>query len=377
MSMTSNFLNFAQTLAAIKTYGSTMTVVVRGENGIGKTALWRALTSSPEYAGHIAVPPIDCTQLSDGSIWMPDIDREAGVSRELPNERFGVSRTNQKAIPGSRPSVIFLDEIGKARQYVKDMIAPIVYERRVGSYFLPEGSVVFAATNLDAEGLGDMLQAHLRSRIVTINMRKPTAEELLAHGTQAGWAPEVLAFIDQNPRVCDSFLDYEEGGKYAGKDVARDNPMIFNPRAMQPAFANPRSLERASNIVKLTAAGGVDSVVMDAMLVGAVGHACAAELGAFIRFGHEMVPFARVLRDPLGSPVPDSPMVQLTQVFQFLTRVEGREQAQAVVQYVLRMRNEMQTLFVRRVSESTKVSTFASVTEFVKLMADNRIYFRA
>ena len=375
--MNTNFLNFDQTLAAIKTFGPAMTVVVRGENGIGKTALWRALASDPDFAGHIAVPPIDCTQLSDGSIWMPDIDREAGVSRELPNERMGVSRTNQRGVAGSRPALIFFDEVGKARQYVKDMIAPIVYERRVGSYFLPDNSYVFAATNLDAEGLGDMLQAHLRSRVVTLHMRKSTAPELVAYGTRNDWAPEVLAFIDQNPRVCDSFLDYEPGGKYAGKSLERDNPMIFNPRAMQDAFANPRSLERASTIIKLAAQHGIDSLVLDAMLVGTVGHACAAELGAFIRFGNDMVPYARVVRDPIGSPVPDSPMVQLVQVFQFLTRVEDRAAAQAVTQYVLRMRGEMQTLFVRRVAESNKVATFASVTEFIKLMADNRIYYRA
>jgi len=373
--MTVNFLSFAQTLAAIKNYGAGMTVVVRGENGIGKTALWHALVNDRDFAEHIAVPPIDCTQLSDGSIWMPDIDREHGVSRELPNERFGVHRTNQRGVAGSKPSIIFLDEIGKARQYVKDMIAPIVYERRVGSYFLPEGSVVFAATNLDAEGLGDMLQAHLRSRIVTINMRKPNAVELVAHGTERGWAPEVLAYIDQNPRICDSFLDYEEGGKLAGKDMVRDNPMIFNPRAMQPAFANPRSLERASSIIKGRA--GVPSEVMDAMLVGTVGHSCAAELAAFVRFGNDLVRFDRIVRDPLTAPVSDAATVQLMQLFQLLTRTEDRVQAEAVTKYVMRMKNEMQTLFCRRVAESSKVGTFGTIAEFGRLMADNRIFYKA
>jgi len=71
------------------------------------------------FADHIHVDPIDCTQLSDGSVWMPDIDRECGVSRELPNERFGVSKTNQKGINGSRPAFIALDEIAKAKQYIK------------------------------------------------------------------------------------------------------------------------------------------------------------------------------------------------------------------------------------------------------------------
>lgn len=370
-----NFLSFSQVLSAIKNYGASMTVVVRGENGIGKTALWHALVADPEFSGHVPVPPIDCTQLSDGSIWMPDIDRENGVSRELPNERLGVSRHNQKGVKGSRPSIVFLDEIGKARQYVKDMIAPIVYERRVGSFFMPEGSIVFAATNLDSEGLGDMLQAHLRSRIVTINMRKPTGPELVAHGTERGWAPEMLGYIDQSPSICDSFLDYEEGGKLAGKDITRDNPKIFNPRAVQSAFANPRSLERASNIIKGRA--GVSSEVLDAMLVGTVGHSCAAELAAFVRFGNDLVHFDRIVRDPLTAPVAEAATVQLMQLFQMMTLSVDRTQAEAVTKYVMRMHNEMQTLFCRRVCESSKVAVFGTIIEFGKLMADNRIYYKA
>ena len=138
-----NFLSFKQVQSLVATVGHKRTVIVEGENGIGKTALFHALKSMPQFANHIAVDPIDCTQLSDGSVWMPDLDREHGVSRELPNERFGVSKTNQKGINGSKPALIFLDEIAKAPQFIKNVLAPIIYDRRVGNYHLPEGSVVF------------------------------------------------------------------------------------------------------------------------------------------------------------------------------------------------------------------------------------------
>jgi len=54
------------------------------------------------------------------------------------------------------------------------MIAPILYERRVGTLGMPEGSVWFAGTNLSVEGLGDSLAAHLRNRLIVVKMRKPT-----------------------------------------------------------------------------------------------------------------------------------------------------------------------------------------------------------
>jgi hypothetical protein len=169
-------LNAKQVVNAIKHVGHKRTIIIQGENGVGKSAVFHTLRKDPHFANHVAVG-LDCTQMSDGSVWMPDIDRDAGVSRELPNERFGVSKTNQKGINGSRPSLVFLDEIAKAKQYIKDVLAPIVYEQRVGNYEMADGSVVFCATNLSTEGLGDSIQAHLRNRLVFAYMRKPTQPE--------------------------------------------------------------------------------------------------------------------------------------------------------------------------------------------------------
>jgi hypothetical protein len=115
---------FLKLVNLIATIGHKRTVIVEGENGIGKTALFRALKRMDKFSKHIAVDPIDCTQLSDGSVWMPDLDRDAGVSRELPNERFGVSKTNQFGVNGSTPVLIALDEIAKAPNYIKNVLAP-------------------------------------------------------------------------------------------------------------------------------------------------------------------------------------------------------------------------------------------------------------
>ena len=221
------YLSHSQVLNLIAAIGDKRTVIVEGENGIGKTALFHALRKLPKFANHIAVQPVDCTQLSDGSVWMPDLDRENGVSRELPNERFGVSANNQLGVNNSKPIMVMLDEIAKAPQFIKNVLAPIIYERRVGNYHLPEGSVVFRATNLSIEGLGDSIQAHLRNRLVFVKMRKPTAEEWVKWATDAAINPMVIAFVNNEPRVMQSFLDYEKGGMFEGKDLSKDNGFIF------------------------------------------------------------------------------------------------------------------------------------------------------
>jgi len=368
------FLSASQVVSLVAAIGDKRTVIVEGENGIGKTALFHALRKLPKFADHIAVQPIDCTQLSDGSVWMPDLDRENGVSRELPNERFGVSAFNQLGVNNSKPILVGLDEIAKAPQFIKNVLAPIIYERRVGNYHMPEGSVVVCFTNLSIEGLGDSIQAHLRNRLVFVKMRKPSADEWVKWATDNGVNPMIIAFVSNEPRVMQSFLDYEKGGMFEGKDLSKDNGFIFNPKSMQLAYATPRSLVAASDILD-AGLGVLDDDTLEAALVGTVGATTAQALSSFIRFGREICEYSRVIKSPDTAPLSDNPTAQLIQVFQFVTRVADRTEAEAIVKYVWRMRAEMQSIFCNTVATSQRVAMFATINEFGRMLAEHKIFF--
>lgn len=369
------FLSFNQTLDLIKAVGHERTVLVMGENGVGKTSLHKAMCQDQFFDDFHKIPPIDCTQLSDGSVWGPDIDRERGVYRELPNERLGVNNFNHRGIEGSKPVLGMFDEIAKIPQYVKNMIAPILYERRVGTMLMPERSVWFAATNLAAEGLGDSLAAHLRNRLIVIKMRKPTVDEWINNfAIPKRLHPSLIACCQENSQVFDSFVDYMQGGKFEGKDLDKDNPFIYNPRTMQDAYASPRSLHAASDI--LYATEGMDSTVRDLALEGAIGKPFTSVLASFIRFGQQITPIAEIKADPLNARIPSNKIAQQVQVFQFISRADTREDAEAFCKYILRLQPEMQSLFCRRVSESSRIGTFASVAEFGVMLSDNRIYYK-
>jgi hypothetical protein len=368
------YLSFTQVLNMIATVGHKRTIIVEGENGIGKTALFHALKRMPKFADHIAVDPVDCTQLSDGSVWMPDLDRDNGISRELPNERFGVNKHNQKGVNGSKPVLVMLDEIAKAPQFIKNVLAPIVYERRVGQYHFVEGSVVFCGTNLGVEGLGDSIQAHLRNRLVFVKMRKPTADEWVKWATDAAINPMVIAFVNNEPRVMSSFLDYEKGGMFEGKDLSKDNGFIFNPRSVQVAYASPRSLAAAGDILD-EGMGVLDDDTLEAALVGTVGATTAEAMSSFVRFGRDICEYSRVIADPDKAPLSDNPTAQLIQVFQFVSRVADRKEAEAIVKYVWRMRAEMQSIFCNTVATSQRVAMFATINEFGKMLNEHKIFF--
>lgn len=366
-------VNFNQGVSAIKAWGAKRTIVFQGENGIGKTALHHHIVKDPFFANHIAIKPIDCTQLSDGSVWMPDIDKELGVSRELPNERLGVSKLNQKGVNGSRPVIIFLDEIAKARQYIKDILAPIVYERRVGNYELPEGSVVFCATNLDCEGLGDNIQAHLRSRLTFMQLRKPTQPEWKTWAINVGIAPEVIACTEEHPQWFDSFLDYEPNGKFYGRNIEKDNPYIFNPRGSQESYVNPRSLHAVSDIVYEREL--VDNETFVSGMVGTIGEPAAELLNSFIKFGDETPSYADIVARPDSCPIPSNPVAQIITTLKCVTQTNNRDEAEAVSEYIMRMRKEMQSMFCNNVANSARAGTFITVNNFKKMIGDNAIFF--
>lgn len=367
-----HILKTSEVYELIKYVGPEVTILVLGENGTGKTSLMHQAARDPFYKDHI-MSLVECTQLSDGSVWMPDIDRAKGVSRELPNEMFGVTNTNQYGMDGSKPVFICFDEILKPVQFIKNMIAAPIHERRIGTKRFPEGSIVVGLSNNMDEGLGDSLQPHLRSRMCLVQMLKPTMEEWVNDfAIPAKLNSAVIACAHENPRMFDSYIDFEQGGKYQGKQQEKENPWIFNPRVAQDGFVSPRTLHMASKIVNKK--DNLPGRALDAGLDGALGRAGGRTMASFVRFIDDITSYERVIADPLKAPVTSNPTAQMVQVFQFITRTDTREQASAVVTYVKRMKNEMQSLFVRNVANSQRIVTFANAPGFSAMLSDNKIY---
>ena len=367
-------LNHKQVVSLIKAVGHQRSVAVEGEAGIGKTAMLYEFRNDPAFAGYRILDPIDCPQLRDGSLLIPDLDRDLGVSRELPNVRFGVNKGSQKGINGSKPVIICLDEFAKCRQFIKDMLAPVFYERRLGEYHLPEGSIVFGCTNLSLEGLGDSLQPHLRDRLITVRMAKPTKDEWVLWASGRDIVPEIIAAAHEYPIIFETFTDYMPGGAKAGKDIKKENAYIFNPAsAAQQKWVTPRSLHAASDLIKKM--DMIDEDTLTVALEGTIGAPFTGQLMSYIRFGQQLPPFGRVCDEPTTCPVPTNPTAQLVQVFQFVTQVKDKDQAEAVSTYVKRMKNEMQSLFVNTVAHSNRQEKFVLSKTFSVLLSQNRAFF--
>ena len=371
--MQAPMLSHKQVYALIKAVGKKRTVIVQGETGVGKTSIQSEFMRDPDFKDYHVNRAVECTQLSDGSIWMPDIDRELGVSRELPNERFSVNAKNRKGVAGSKPVVLFFDEIFKASNPTKCMIAPVIHDHVVGMYEAPEGSIVWGATNLAAEGLGDSVKMHLRTRFKLVTMRKPTQPEWANEfAIPNNLHPAIIAATALHPEWFDSFMDYEKGGKYEGRTLASENPCIHNPRLAQDGIVSPRTLHSASD--SLHEAHLIDRETLLADLCGTVGVTAGHIIMSVMRLVNDIPAPERVFADPDNTMLSNNKSAQVLQVFQLFNRATTRDDMAAVVRYVRRMHVEMQTIFRHSVEKSVKNTVFSTITEFQSMLQDNRLF---
>ena len=130
--------------------------------------------------------------------------------------------------------------------------------------------------------MGDVLKAHTQS-YCSLHVRKPDHKEWLAWAVNNDIEPVVMAWVHQYPHALASYTD--EGQE--------NNPYIFNPKTVQTAFVSPRSLERASHILKVRDSlrdedGKIDQEAVIAALTGAIGEAGARDMQAYVEYQDQL-----------------------------------------------------------------------------------------
>ena len=330
-------VNIKEAATLISTCGTNVTCLIRGVPGIGKSSILSILSEQmPDYLPCY----IDMSTVDLGDLAMPVIDRDSMVTNFAPNARFGLAR-NQK-----RPVIIMLDELTKASKPVMNMCLPLMLERRIGDVQLPEGSIVFATGNLASDGVGDALAAHAANRLTVVDMRPPSVDEWVNWGMSNDIAPEVLAFVKQYPQCLEVYTD---------TDAA--NPYIFNPlRGQTAAFCSPRSLAKASHLIKAR------SVLGDAILpalIGTVGEAAARDLEAMTALADQVPSYDAIVKNPDACRLPDGVGAYFLVSFMLAGRVK-QDTMDAVMTYVSRFESfEAKALFLSSIASNSEKVRFA------------------
>jgi len=316
-------LSFQQSATLISAVGAHTSVLLQGEPGIGKSSVLHSVSSTLRMPGIY----VDCSVLDVGDVQLPHVPKNAASFGMLPNERL---------FP-TTPAIVCLDELGKAPRAVKNALLPYLLERRIGAYTLPAGSVVFATTNLQSDGVGDLLEAHARNRITAVGMRKPSTDEFLSYAGETGALDSSLgAWIRSTPGLFDSYTESGTG----------DNPYIWNPSRPAPAFVTPRSLMAASRIIR----SNLQEDVLLSALAGTIGEAAARQLDAFLPLRAEIEGLWEAIQtDPTAAPVPSSVPARLMVVYKAIERVATPQEATNVLVWACRLPTEYQAALVTEV----------------------------
>ena len=321
-------LGLDQIATAIKLGGNKRTILVQGHMGTGKSSLLKVLKA--EMPNHTACY-FDCTTKDLGDITIPQLQTidDQGYVRYVTNEELGLHL--------GKDIILMVDEYGKANPAVKNAMLRLMLEGKLGSYELHPDSLRFCTTNLGAEGVGDILPPHARNRITVITSRKPTNMEWIEWGINSGIDHTLLGWCKDNPQLFHSFEDVKDPD---------NNPYIFHPKAPRTAFVTPRSLEAASDWLKVR--NGMDDQSVTAMLMGTIGERAAMDLMAFVKLSDQLPSLESIKKDPMQAKVPESDAAVCMVVYRTLATID-RDWVDAWMDYMVRLDKEAQGLFANGV----------------------------
>jgi MoxR-like ATPase len=352
-------LGLDQITNAILVGGHKRTILVQGHMGTGKSSMLNIL--SQELPKHIPCY-LDCTTKDLGDITVPNLaklDDGTGYVTYLTNEELGAHH--------DVPVILMIDEYGKANPAVKNALLRLMLERKIGSYTLHPDSIVFATTNLGAEGVGDLLPAHARNRITVVTSRKPTAEEWIDWGINNKVHPTVLGWVRENPQAMQSFEDVRDPD---------ENPYIFHPQVPRAAFVTPRSLEAASDW--LHEQSSFDDQTLTSLLMGTIGDRGALDLMAFVKLANQLPSLESIKQDPTGATLPTSASAVCMVVYKLLSVLE-RDWVDSCMTYLNRLDKEAQGLFANgvRAPKYSKRDIVMTNKKFTEWARDNNYMFTA
>ena len=224
-------------------------VFIWGAPGIGKSSLVE------QFAKTVGLP---CVSLLGSQLAPEDI---IGI----PQVRDGVSEfLPPKMIARKEPYVLFLDELNACSHEVQKAFYSLIYEKRVGEYHLPEGSIVVGAGNRTQDSaIVKTMSSALVNRMFHVQM-KTDAGQWLEWAYENGLYPWVIDYITQRP----------------------DHLFSVPPKTEEP-FSTPRSWHMLSDILKEYGAGEKE-LPEDTLRMLVYGCVSASHAGMFVAYTKQL-----------------------------------------------------------------------------------------
>lgn len=251
----------------------------------------------------------------------------------------------RKMIEATKPTVVFLDDLGQAPAVVQAAYMQLILGRRINGHKVSDHVTFAAATNRreDKAGVTSILEP-VKSRFVTIVDFTANVDDWSEWALANGVPAEVVAFVRFRPQ-----LMLEPGSP--------TNDIVNRP--------SPRTI---THLGKMFAKGWKDLEV----LAGAAGEQFATEFIGFIKVYLELPSIDGILLNPKSSPVPTG----LSALYAVTTAVAAKattQNAGRIMQYLVRLPKEFTVLGACDIQR--KCPAALNNPEFIKWAAANQEVF--
>jgi hypothetical protein len=214
--------------------------------------------------------------------------------------------------------LLFLDEFNSAPLSVQSAAYKLILDKQVGEFNLHKNVAIVAAGNLATDNaITNRLSTAMQSRLVHLEL-KINPKHWLEWAATAGIDYRVQAYINYKP----------------------DGLMIFDPNHNDKTFANPRTWEFLSSIIKQEIQINHDLLPL---LAGCVGEGSARQFYGFVQVFDDLPQVEELIKNPLTARIPNEPSA-LYAVAGLIAHKITEANIDSLVQYTERLPVEFQVI---------------------------------
>jgi hypothetical protein len=287
------------------------TMYAVGKPGIAKTAMVR---KGCEDVGKALGKPFVVRELHLAS--MSEVDIRGYLIPDGDDSKF-TKPEFWRVVEANEYGCLFLDEFPQAPHEVQKAVAPLILERRIGEWYLPDGWMVVCAGNSIEDNSGaNSLLAHVLNRMSRIEVCAPDVDEWITWAAQNNLPPELIAIAKLRPDI------------------------VFNsdiPSEPDTPYCTPRSLHALGDIANAYTGGLVEMVACPtgiSILNGTIGQGPAVEVAAMVRTSMRLPSYQDVMADPEKCPVPTKQDEAYAMAMLVAVRGDAKRDAGKPVQYL-------------------------------------------
>lgn len=243
-------------------------------------------------------------------------------------------------LPTKGKGVLFLDEMNSAPQSVQAAAYQLILNRKIGDYELPKGWVIVAAGNRTGDrSVVHAQPAALANRFVHLDYDVDT-EDWVDWAIKAGISDATRGYIRYRPT----------------------NLCVQKIETGMRAFPTPRTWAFADSIIN----SHLDPHVELELLKGTIGEGVAAEYMGFLREAKNLPNIDRILIDPDGVKVPESPSTCHAIISALEPRTDSNNFG-TLMKYVKRMSKEFEVVYATSVVKRDEdISETKAFTEWIR-----------